>query len=56
MEKKTENTEKTMIDNKFSIALRAIETAQHQVRAGQEVNLTQLLDEVKKTTTQISYS
>ncbi len=38
-----------MIDNKFAIALKAIETAQHQVKAGHEVNLTHLLEEVKKS-------
>jgi hypothetical protein len=51
MDSKDKNTEAKMIDNKFSIALKAIETAQHLVKAGQEVNLSSLLDEVKKSST-----
>ena len=38
-----------LIDNKFIIALKAIETAQHEVKAGHEVNLSHILDEVKKS-------
>lgn len=49
MENTPKHTEKTMIDNKFTIALKAIETAQHQVKAGHEVNLAHLLEEVKKS-------
>lgn len=56
MENKQKPSEATMIDNKFTIALKAIETAQHQVRAGQDVNLSVLLDEVKKSTSNNSHS
>lgn len=56
MDNVNKQPEKMMIDNKFTIALKAIETAQHQVKSGHEVNLTHLLDEVKKTQQPITYT
>ncbi len=56
MEIKEKITEPTNLDNKFSIALKAIDTAQHQIRAGHEINTTTLLEEVKKQTPSVSQS
>jgi hypothetical protein len=56
MEHKEKKPEAMMIDDKFSMALKAIQVAQHQVKAGQEVNLTNLLDDVKRSIHPISYT
>lgn len=49
METSKQKVEETNMDTKFAIALKAIETAQHQVKSGQDVNLSHLLDEVRKS-------
>lgn len=56
MDKFKQKVEETVMDNKFTIALKAIETAQHQVKSGQDINLSHLLEEVRKSVAPISYS
>ncbi len=51
MDKKENTVEVRIMDNKFTLALKAIQTAQHQVKSGHEVNVSHVLEEVRKNLT-----